>query len=74
MKTPKAPTPPRPHLPSGTHVAVIRHEHGWHDGSISGVLIDDHGTVRITHEDGKDLLPKEQYTVECVKRRDYIEI
>lgn len=69
----KTPTPPRPHLPKGTRVAVIRHEHGWHDGRISGILVDDDGTVRIDEEDGKVLPLKEQYTVECLKRRDYRE-
>ena len=56
---------PRPHEPKGTYVAVIREEHGWHDGRISGYLIDDDGTVEIDSEDG------EPYTVQCAHRRDY---
>lgn len=62
---------PRPHEPAGTYVSVIRHEHGWHDGSISGVLVDDHGTVRIDGDEGLLLPPDQQYTVECRHRRDY---
>ena len=63
---PPAPPPPpangpRPHAPKGTRVAIIREEHGWHDGQTEGVLIDDHGTVRTA----------EGYTYECRKRRDY---
>lgn len=52
---------PRPHAPAGTRVAIIREEHGWHDGQTKGVLIDDHGTVRA--DDGG--------VYECRKRRDY---
>lgn len=60
-------TPPRAHLPRGTYVSVIRHEHGWEDGRIAGYLIDDYGTVEIVEDDGT------RYTVECLKRRDYVE-
>lgn len=56
----------RPHLPRGTYVSVIRHEHGWEDGRISGYLIDDSGTVQIDSEG-------EPYTGECRHRRDYVE-
>ena len=42
-------------------MSVIRAEHGWHDGAVQGVLVDDHGTVR--SDDG------EMY--ECRHRRDY---
>ena len=61
MPPPPPANGPRPHAPKGTRVAIIREEHGWHDGQTEGVLIDDHGTVRTA----------EGYTYECRKRRDY---
>lgn len=47
----------RPHAPKGTYVSVIRHEHGWHDGRISGYLVDDHGTVEIDHNENGPVAP-----------------
>jgi len=54
----------RPHAVAGTYVAVVRTKHGWHDGQISGYLIDDCGTVEVDN-DG------EKYTLKCAHRRDY---
>ena len=57
----------RPHAPKGTRVAVIRWRHGWFDGSIHGVLIDDMGTVRVDSDDPD--WPNAEF--HCEHRRDY---
>ena len=71
VKAPAAPAAPanapRAHEPKGTRVAVIREEHGWHDGRVTGTLIDDNGTVRVDDDD-----PYFAGSLfYCPKRRDY---
>ena len=57
----------RPHERAGTRVAVVREAHGWHDCHVTGVLIDDHGSVRVDADD-----PHFAGAVfECRHRRDY---
>ncbi len=57
----------RPHAPKGTRVAIIRHDHGWFDGRVHGVLIDNDGMVRADSDD-PDWADAEFH---CEHRRDY---
>lgn len=57
----------RPHEPAGTRVAVIREAHGWHNGAVTGTLIDGNGTVLV---DGDDPHFSGSIFI-CRHRRDY---
>lgn len=53
-----------PHPKVGDRVAVIRDEHGWHDGRVIGTIIDVHhmNTARIQYvvkgDDGIEYYPR----------------
>lgn len=57
----------REHEKKGIYVCVIRTDHGWYDGSVSGYLIDDNGTIEIDSDPDSET----PYTLQCSHRRDY---